>query len=87
MWHVDAKIDVSTPDRKMEWEATNAYTRTYIWYHCLSGIWTGKHKSMPGNISIENIFITCLCIDVHFIEMKSKHSPYFMHVFEKKYMN
>lgn len=29
MWHVDAKIDVSTPDRKMEWEATNAYTRTY----------------------------------------------------------
>ena len=42
---------------------------------------------MPGNISIENIFITCLCVDVHFIEMKSKHSPYFMHVFEKKYMN
>ena len=29
MWHIDANIDVSTPDRKVDWEATDAFTRTY----------------------------------------------------------
>ncbi len=28
-WHEDANIDVSTPDRRVEWEATDECTRTY----------------------------------------------------------